>query len=121
MNKKTLILLLFILAKFVLQYWLIDPVYDLHRDEYLHLDQGKHLAWGYLSVPPVTSWFSYIILQLGNSFFWIKFFPALFGALTLLPSVLRTGFSIATAPMPVLNTSSCGSPSIACCSCLAVK
>jgi hypothetical protein len=84
LNKKTVILLLFILAKFLLQYALIDPVYDLHRDEYLHLDQGKHLAWGYLSVPPVTSWFSFIILQLGNSFFWIKFFPALFGALTIL-------------------------------------
>ncbi|HYH15640.1 MAG TPA: glycosyltransferase family 39 protein [Flavisolibacter sp.] len=84
MNKKTVILLLFILTKFLLQYWLIDPVYELHRDEYLHLDQGKHLAWGYLSVPPVTSWISYIILQLGNSVFWIKFFPALFGVLTLL-------------------------------------
>jgi hypothetical protein len=82
-NKKTLILLSFVLLKFILQYWLIDPVYDLHRDEYLHLDQGKHLAWGYLSVPPVTSWLSYLVLQLGNSFFWIKFFPALFGALTI--------------------------------------
>jgi hypothetical protein len=82
-NKKTLVLLSFILIKFLLQYWLIHPVYDLHRDEYLHLDQGKHLAWGYLSVPPVTSWISWIILQLGNSVFWIKFFPALFGALTI--------------------------------------
>src|SRR6476620_3296419 len=83
-NKKTLLLLSFVLLKFILQYWLIDPVYDLHRDEYLHLDQGKHLAWGYLSVPPVTSWISWMILQLGNSVFWIKFFPALFGALTIL-------------------------------------
>lgn len=82
-NKKTFLLLSFVLLKFILQYWLIDPVYDLHRDEYLHLDQGKHLAWGYLSVPPVTSWFSWMILQLGNSVFWVKFFPALFGALTI--------------------------------------
>src|SRR5690606_32593048 len=57
--------------------------YDLHRDEFLHLDQANHLAWGYLSVPPVTSWISYIIKILGNSVFWIKFFPALFGALTI--------------------------------------
>ncbi|MWB95169.1 glycosyl transferase [Flavobacterium sp. GA093] len=84
MNKKTVILIGFIILKFVLQYVLISPEYDLQRDEYLHLDQAHHLAWGYLSVPPVTSWFSYLILLLGNSFFWVKFFPALFGVLTLL-------------------------------------
>jgi hypothetical protein len=78
-----LLLLFFMLLKIGLQYALISPEYDLHRDEYLHLDQGKHLAWGYLSVPPVTSWISYLILLLGKQVFWIKFFPALFGALTL--------------------------------------
>ncbi|MFT3679525.1 MAG: glycosyltransferase family 39 protein [Ferruginibacter sp.] len=84
MNKRLLILLFFVLAKFVLQYLLIDGSYDLHRDEYLHLDQAKHLAWGYESVPPLTSWISYIILKLGNTVFWVKFFPALFGALTII-------------------------------------
>ena len=39
---------------------------------------------GFSSVPPFTSWISYIILLLGNGIFWIKFFPAMFGALTLL-------------------------------------
>ena len=68
----------------MIQYVIIGPEYDLHRDEYLHIDQGKHLAWGYLSVPPFTSWNSWIILALGNSDFWVKFFPALYGALTLL-------------------------------------
>jgi hypothetical protein len=84
MQKKTLILIGFIVLKFVLQYLLVSPEYELHRDEYLHLDQGKHLAWGYLSLPPFTSWISYLILQLGNGEFWVRFFPALFGALTLL-------------------------------------
>jgi hypothetical protein len=84
MTKKTIILLGLIILKFALQYILISPEYDLQRDEYLHLDQANHLAWGYLSVPPVTSWISYIILLLGNSVFWVKFFPALFGVLTLL-------------------------------------
>ncbi len=84
MTKKTLILLGFIILKFLLQYILISPEYDLQRDEYLHLDLGHHLAWGYLSVPPFTSWISRIIYLLGNSVFWIKFFPALFGALTIL-------------------------------------
>ena len=82
MNQR-LILVFFVVLKFVLQYFAIHPVYELHRDEFLHIDLGKHLAWGYQSVPPVTSWISFLILELGNSVFWVKFFPALFGALTI--------------------------------------
>jgi hypothetical protein len=63
--------------------FLISPVYDLQRDEYLHLDQANHLAWGFFSVPPFTSWVSLVIQFLGNGVFWVKFFPALFGALTI--------------------------------------
>lgn len=81
--KKNALLLLFIAIKMVLQFVVVNPIYELQRDEYLHLDQAKHLAWGYHSVPPFTSWVSWLILQLGNSYFWIKFFPALFGALTI--------------------------------------
>ncbi|MFD0939294.1 glycosyltransferase family 39 protein [Pedobacter boryungensis] len=84
MKKGTIFLFVFILIKIILQYVVVNPIYELHRDEFLHLDQAKHLAWGYHSVPPVTSWLSWLILQLGNSLFWIKFFPALFGALTIL-------------------------------------
>lgn len=84
MTRKTILLIGFIILKFVLQYVLLSPEYDLQRDEYLHLDQAHHLAWGYLSVPPVTSWISYLIFLLGNSVFWVKFFPALFGVLTLI-------------------------------------
>lgn len=83
MRKNNIILAGFILLKFLLQYHLLSPEYDLQRDEYLHLDQANHLAWGYLSVPPVTSWISRIIQLLGNTVFWVKFFPALFGALTI--------------------------------------
>lgn len=83
MNKKTILLFGFILLKFSIHYNLISAEYDLHRDEYLHLDQAHHLAWGFQSVPPVTSWISYLILLLGNGVFWVKFFPALFGALTI--------------------------------------
>lgn len=83
MSKKNIVLLFFIILKFVLQYFAIHPVYELHRDEFLHLDLGKHLAWGYTSVPPVTAWISFLIISLGNSVFWVKFFPALFGALTI--------------------------------------
>lgn len=73
----------FVLIKILLQYFLIDPSYELHRDEFLHLDQAHHLDWGYISVPPVTSWFSYLIYLLGYTEFWVKFFPALLGALTI--------------------------------------
>ncbi|REC63097.1 glycosyl transferase [Chryseobacterium pennae] len=83
MKKSSLILIIFIIVKFILQYSLISPEYDLQRDEYLHLDQGNHLAWGYISVPPVSSWISWLIKAFGDSVFWIKFFPALFGALTM--------------------------------------
>jgi len=83
MKKSTIILIGFIAIKFLLQFLLLSPEYDLQRDEYLHLDQGNHLAWGFISVPPFTSWTSYIIQLLGNTIFWIKLFPAVYGALTI--------------------------------------
>lgn len=84
MTSKSALLLGFIIFKFLLQYYLIIPDYDLQRDEYLHLDQANHLAWGYLSVPPVTSWVAAIIKFFGGSALAVRFFPALFGALTIL-------------------------------------
>jgi hypothetical protein len=69
MKKSFLILLFFIAVKLILQYYAINPVYELHRDEFLHLDLGKHLAW--------------IILHLGGSVFWVKFFPVVFGVLLI--------------------------------------
>jgi dolichyl-phosphate-mannose-protein mannosyltransferase len=84
LKRNGFVLICFIAVKFLLQYVLINPVYDLQRDEYLHLDQGKHLAWGFISVPPVTSWISFVINLLGNGIFWVKFFPALFGVLTMI-------------------------------------
>ena len=79
-DKKFVVLVCFIVLKFLFQYLLISADYDLQRDEFLHLEQAHHLSWGYLSVPPFTSWVSVIIFYLGNTVFWIKFFPALFGA-----------------------------------------
>ena len=84
LTKENSVLILLIAVKFILQYQLIHHEFELHRDEYLHLDQAKHLAWGYLSVPPFTSWISYTIHLLGKGVFWVKFFPALFGVLTMI-------------------------------------
>jgi hypothetical protein len=79
----TRLLLYLALAKFSIQFLFLNPAYELHRDEYLYLDQGRHLAWGFLEVPPVISVLAWFTRLMGNSQFWVKFWPALFGALTL--------------------------------------
>jgi hypothetical protein len=67
----------------VLQFVIVNPVYELHRDEFLHLDQANHLAFGFISLPPLTSLISKIIFLMGGDIFWIRFFPALFGSFTI--------------------------------------
>lgn len=70
------------LVKFVLPFLLQHPVYEPHRDEFLYLAEGQHLSWGYPGAPPLLSFLSGISDLLGGGFFWIKFWPALFGAMT---------------------------------------
>lgn len=84
------ILILFVIVKLALQYILVNPFYEPHRDEYLHLDEANHLALGYISVPPFTAFISKIIFLLGGGIFWIRFFPAFFGALTIVFAWLIT-------------------------------
>ncbi|MBK7133816.1 MAG: glycosyltransferase family 39 protein [Bacteroidales bacterium] len=67
----------------ILQFVIVNPVYELHRDEFLHLDQANHLAFGFISLPPLTSLISKIIFLFGGDVFWIRFFPALFGSFTI--------------------------------------
>ncbi len=78
------VLLLIITIKLILQFILVNPIYELHRDEFLHLDQAKHLAFGFISVPPLTSLFSKIIFLCGGGIFWVRLFPALFGTFTII-------------------------------------
>ena len=75
----------FILAfiKFLLPFLLQDSLYELHRDEMLYIPQGNHLAWGFMEVPPLLSIFAKLTLFFDGSFFWIKFWPSLFGAINL--------------------------------------
>lgn len=70
--------------KLVLPFLLQDPVWELHRDEYLYYAQGQHLDFGYLENPPMIGLFAGISSLFGGGFFWIKLWPALFGALTLI-------------------------------------
>ncbi|TDH19783.1 glycosyltransferase family 39 protein [Segetibacter sp. 3557_3] len=81
--QKHRIILFLALLKFVLPYLLQHPMYELHRDKYLYLAEGKHLAWGYMEVPPLLSLFAAVTQLLGNGFFWVKFWPALLGAINL--------------------------------------
>ena len=78
------ILIALITLKFILQFALLNPVYELQRDEFLHLNQADHLAWGFISVPPFTALIAVIINLMGGGLFWIRFFPALYGALTII-------------------------------------
>ncbi|MBO2008178.1 glycosyltransferase family 39 protein [Hymenobacter negativus] len=75
--------LAFAVLKFVSGYFLISSAYDLQRDEYLYLNQGQHLVWGYLEVPPLIAAQGWLSLTLGGGFFWVKFWPFLWGAATL--------------------------------------
>ncbi len=72
------------LVKFTLPFIVVDNVWELHRDEYLYYGQGKHIAFGYLENPPLIGLLAYISSFFGGSYFFIKFWPALFGALTLI-------------------------------------
>ncbi len=78
--------LLFVLAviRLLLPFVLQHPSYQPHRDEFLYLDYAYHMDWGYMEVPPLLSVFSWILSHLSHSIFWVKFFPALFGAFTFL-------------------------------------
>ncbi|MBC6606750.1 glycosyltransferase family 39 protein [Hymenobacter sp. BT188] len=80
---KRLVPLLFAGLKFVLGFVLASRVYELHRDEYLYLNYGQHLAWGYLEVPPLMAMQSWLTLALGGGYFWVKFWPLLWGAGTV--------------------------------------
>ncbi len=78
--------LLYILAfiKLVIPFFLQHSSYQPHRDEYLYLAEGSHMAWGYMEVPPMLSVFAWLTNAFGGSMFWIKIWPAIFGALTFL-------------------------------------
>jgi hypothetical protein len=87
--------LLYVLAfsKFIIPFFLQNGVYEPHRDEFLYLAEGQHMAWGFMEVPPLLSVFAWLTNLLGDGFFWIKFWPSLFGAFTFI-LVGKTIFSL---------------------------
>jgi Dolichyl-phosphate-mannose-protein mannosyltransferase len=83
----TLILCLAFL-KFMLPLISQDPLYELQRDEFLYYQQGLHPGLGYLENPPLLSYLGTISSWFGGSESWIKFWPCLFGAATVVVTCL---------------------------------
>jgi Dolichyl-phosphate-mannose-protein mannosyltransferase len=77
-------LILLVIIKLIIPFFLQNSFYQPHRDEYLYLAEAHHMAWGYMEVPPLLSVFAWISNFFGASLFWIRIWPALFGAFTFL-------------------------------------
>jgi hypothetical protein len=84
MKKSNRLLYFLALLKIIIPYLLQNPVYEPHRDEFLYLAEGRHLAWGFMEVPPMLSVFAWLIHILGDGMFWVKLVPSLFGAATFI-------------------------------------
>jgi 4-amino-4-deoxy-L-arabinose transferase-like glycosyltransferase len=84
MSKTNTLLFFLALLKIIVPYLLQSPVYEPHRDEFLYLAEGHHLAFGFMEVPPMLSVFAWLTHILGNGMFWVKLWPSLFGAATFI-------------------------------------
>jgi 4-amino-4-deoxy-L-arabinose transferase-like glycosyltransferase len=84
MQKHNKLLFILALLKFVLPFLLQNSYYEPHRDEFLYLSEGHHMAWGFMEVPPLLSVFAWLTNAFGGGMFWIKLWPSLFGALTFI-------------------------------------
>lgn len=80
MSKTNRLLYFLALLKIIIPYLLQNPVYEPHRDEFLYLAEGHHLAWGFMEVPPVLSLFAWLTHLFGDGIFWVKLWPSLTGA-----------------------------------------
>ena len=82
------LILLLAITKFVLPLFLQDPIFELQRDEYLYYQQGQHLALGYMENPPLISYLAMSSSWFGGGEAWVKFWPCLFGAATVVVTCL---------------------------------
>ena len=81
MKKSNWLIYSLALAKFIFPFLIQSHSYEPHRDEFLYLAEGHHMAWGFMEVPPLLSIFAWLVHICGDGIFWIKFWPSLFGAL----------------------------------------
>src|SRR5438874_2584797 len=82
MRKHKKLLYILALVKFILPFLLQNSYYEPHRDEFLYLSEGHHMAWGFMEVPPLLSVFAWLTHVFGDGTFWMKLWPSLFGSLT---------------------------------------
>jgi hypothetical protein len=82
MQKHNRFLYALALIKFILPFLLQSSIYEPHRDEFLYLAEGHHMAWGFMEVPPLLSVFAWLTNIFGDGVFWMKLWPSLFGSLT---------------------------------------
>jgi len=77
------LVLSFALLKLIIHLIFIQG-YGFHRDEFLYLDDGNHMDWGFMEVPPFTPLIGKIAqILFGASLFSARIFPALVGALNV--------------------------------------
>lgn len=81
--------LAFLATAKLLVHFLTNGEYGFHRDEFLYIALGEHLAWGYVEIPPSIAVIANISRNLlGDSIFAIRFFPAIVGAAGLVLTAL---------------------------------
>jgi Dolichyl-phosphate-mannose-protein mannosyltransferase len=83
-NSVSVVIIALALIKFMLPFLLQSSYYEPHRDEFLYLAEGHHMAWGFMEIPPLLSVFAWLIHACGDGMFWIKFWPSLFGVFTFI-------------------------------------
>ncbi len=82
-NQLNQLIYFFGLSKLLIHFF-TNSNYGFHRDEYLYLDQGNHLGWGFMEIPPLLPVISKIIGWLGSSVFVTRLFPVLIGVMTII-------------------------------------
>jgi len=90
MKHRSALRLLFFLLAVKLQFHLfLNGSWSFHRDELLYLALGRHLDWGYASVPAgIGFWAWFADTVLGGSVWAVRLIPTLVGTATVLLSGL---------------------------------
>lgn len=69
----------------LLAHFLTNTIYTFHRDEFLYIDESRHLAWGFLEIPPLTPFLGKVVMTIaGDSVFGVRLLPALVSAAIIL-------------------------------------
>lgn len=69
---------LFLVTKLIIHLCTMSN-YGLHRDEYLYLEEGRRMSWGFMEVPPMTPFLGWLSQLFGDGTFAVRIFPVLCG------------------------------------------